>query len=133
MAVGVCAYALSFILARRVNRDQTIHSATVTAVSMAIGAIVLLALNGGHFYFRFTPAVWALIGLSAIACTALAFTVWNHTLRLLPAIESSMISSTMLIPTTVLAILLIGERLPLFELIGILLVGSGALIVLLRR
>jgi drug/metabolite transporter (DMT)-like permease len=134
VAIGVLANALSSILGRRVNRDGDVPPLTVTVVSMGIGAIVLLAsgiLTQGLPHLGL--AHWAIIGWLAVVNTALAFTLWNHTLRTLSATESSIINSTMLVQIAVLAWLFLGERLTWQEIIGMALAGIGALIVQLRR
>jgi drug/metabolite transporter (DMT)-like permease len=65
--------------------------------------------------------------------TAFAFTLWNHTLRTLPAMESSVINGTMLIQIALLAWLFLGEDLTSQEWIGVILAGLGVLLVQLRR
>jgi drug/metabolite transporter (DMT)-like permease len=69
----------------------------------------------------------------AIVNTAFAFTLWNHTLRTLSAVESSVINNTMLIQVAILAWLFLGERLNRQELLGLALAGIGAFVVQLRR
>ena len=65
--------------------------------------------------------------------TALAFTLWNATLRRLSATESSIINSTMLVQIAVLAWVFLGERITWKEGIGMALAGLGALLVQMRR
>ena len=79
------------------------------------------------------PIHWIYVAWLAAVNTAFAFTLWNHTLRTLSAMESSIVNSTMLIQIPVLAVLFLGERLTFQEIIGMVLAGSGALIVQLRR
>jgi drug/metabolite transporter (DMT)-like permease len=130
VAVGVLANAGSSILGRRVNRDRDISPLTVTVVSMGIGAIVLLVtgvLTQG--FPRLSPIHWAIIGWLAMVNTAFAFTLWNHTLRTLSAMASSIINGTMLVQIAVLAWLFLGECLTWQEGIGMALAGLGALMV----
>jgi drug/metabolite transporter (DMT)-like permease len=132
--VGVLANAASSLLGRSVNRAGDISPLLVTVVSMGIGAIVLLV--GGVLIQGFphlNPTHWSIIGWLAVVNTALAFTLWNHTLRTLSAMESSIINSTMLVQIAVLAWLFLGERLTWQEIFGMALAGIGALIVQLRR
>ena len=133
VTIGVLANAGASILGRRINRDGGISPLTVTTVSMGIGAIVLLVtgvLTQG--LPRLSPIHWAIIGWLAVVNTAFAFTLWNHTLRTLSAMESSIINSTMLIQIAILAWLFLGERLTWQEGIGMCLAGLGVLIVQLR-
>jgi drug/metabolite transporter (DMT)-like permease len=133
VAVGVLANAGSSILGRRINRDADIPPLTVTVVSMGVGAIVLLVagiLTQG--LPPLSPINWAFIGWLAVVNTAFAFTLWNHTLRTLSAMASSIINSTMLIQVAVLAWLFLGEHLTWQEGMGMVLSGLGALIVQVR-
>ncbi len=134
VAAGVLANAGSSILGRRVNREGDVSPLTVTIVSMGVGAVVLLVsgilIQG---FPRLSLTNWAIIGWLAVVNTALAFTLWNHTLRALSATESSIINSTMLVQIAVLAWLFLGERLAWQEIIGMALAGIGVLIVQLRR
>jgi drug/metabolite transporter (DMT)-like permease len=133
VAVGVLANAGSSILGRHVNRDGDLSPLTVTVVSMGIGAIVLLATGAlAQGLPRLGPIHWAIIGWLAMVNTAFAFTLWNHTLRTLSAMESSIINSTMLVQIAILAWLFLGEQLTWQEGIGMVLAGLGALIVQLR-
>jgi drug/metabolite transporter (DMT)-like permease len=134
VAVGVLANAGSSILGRRVNREGDIPPLTVTIVSMGFGAMLLLvtgALTQG--FPPLSPTHWAIVGWLAVVNTAFAFTLWNHTLRTLPAMESSIINNTMLIQIAVLAWLFLGEQLTLKAVAGMVLAALGALIVQLRR
>ena len=134
VAVGVLANAGSSILGRRVNREGDLPPLAVTVVSMGIGAVVLLVtgiLTQG--LPRLSPVHWAIVGWLAVVNTAFAFTLWNHTLRTLSAMQSSIINSTMLVQIAVLAWLFLGERLTWQEGIGMVLAGIGVLLVQLRR
>jgi drug/metabolite transporter (DMT)-like permease len=132
--IGVLANAWSSILGRGVNRRGDIQPLLVTAVSMGVGAVVLLTtgvavqglppLSGLH---------WIIIGWLAVVNTAFAFTLWNHTLRTLTAVESSIINSTMLGQIAVLAWVFLGESLTWQKGLGLVLAGVGTLIVQLRR
>jgi len=134
VAVGVLANAGSSILGRRINRDGDIPPLIVTMVSMGVGAIMLLAtgiLTQG--LPPLSPINWAFIGWLAVVNTAFAFTLWNHTLRTLSAMASSIINSTMLIQIAILAWLFLGEHLTWQEGIGMVLAGLGTLIVQVRK
>jgi drug/metabolite transporter (DMT)-like permease len=131
---GVLANAISSILGRRINREGDVPPLAVTVVSMGIGAIVLLAAGAFIQGFpRLNPIHWAIISWLAVVNTAVAFTLWNHTLRTLGAMQSSIINSTMLVQIAVLAWLFLGEQFTWQEGIGMVLAGFGALIVQLHR
>jgi drug/metabolite transporter (DMT)-like permease len=65
--------------------------------------------------------------------TALAFTLWNHTLRTLSAMESSIINNTMLFQIALLAWLFLGQPLGWYQVIGIILAALGTLLVQMRK
>jgi drug/metabolite transporter (DMT)-like permease len=132
--LGVLANALSSILGREVNRLGNIPPLTVTVVSMGVGGLVLLfsglALQGLH---ELSLTNWAIILWLAVVNTAFAFTLWNHTLRTLSAMESTVINNTMLIQIAVLAWLFLGESLNGREIVGMVVAAVGALLVQLKN
>jgi drug/metabolite transporter (DMT)-like permease len=68
---------------------------------------------------------WAIITWLALVNTALAFSLWNLSLRQLSAVESAGLNNTMLIQIAVLAWLFLGEAPGLVALAGIALVSLG--------
>jgi drug/metabolite transporter (DMT)-like permease len=132
--VGVLANALSSILGRHVNRSGELEPMTVTVISMGIGALVLLAVGFAvQGLPRLTLTNWAIILWLAVVNSALAYTLWNHTLRTLSAMESSIINNTMLFQIAVLAWTLLGEKLTWQEVIGMGLAALGTLVVQIRQ
>lgn len=127
---GVIANALSSVLGRHINRQGNIHALTVTTISMGFGSVVLL---GSGFTIQSMPRIslggWAIVGWLAVVNTAIAFTLWNHTLRTLSAMESSIINSTMLVQIALLAWLFLGESITWQKGAGMLIAALGALIV----
>jgi drug/metabolite transporter (DMT)-like permease len=127
---GVLTNAVSSILGREVNRMANSSPLTVTFVSMGIGSVVLLLLGMftqgfGELDFR----GWLLIGWLAVINTAFAFTLWNHTLRTLSAVESSIINSLMMPQIAVLAYIFLEEALSGKEVVGLILVSLGVIVV----
>jgi drug/metabolite transporter (DMT)-like permease len=131
-AAGICvaAAALSSHLGRGLARDATLPlggAVGLTAVSMAVGAVALLAVSVVvEGWPRPDLTGWLIIGWLAVVNTAFAFTLWNHTLRTLTAIESSVVNNTMTIQIAVLAIVFLGERLGPLQVLGLLLAAGGA-------
>ena len=76
---------------------------------------------------------WAIIAWLAVVNTAFAFTLWNHTLRTLSAVESSVINSLMLPQIAIMAFVFLDETLNTKEILGLILVGIGVLIVQLKH
>jgi drug/metabolite transporter (DMT)-like permease len=133
MIIGVLANALSAILGRDINRGGKITPYLVTLISMGVGSTILLLvgiLTQGLPLLSMKNILY-LIWL-AIVNTALAFTIWNFTLRTLTAMESSVINGTMLVQIAVLAFFFLGESISFREGIGLFLAGTGAVIVQLK-
>ncbi len=131
--IGILANAISSIMGRGINRSGKIPSLIVTVVSMGAGSIALLVTG---LFVEGIPVIglksWAIIVWLAVANTAFAFTLWNHTLRTLTAMESSIINGTMLIWIPIFAVLFLGESISSKEIMGLIAVGIGTLIVQLR-
>jgi len=131
---GVLTNAASALLGRQVNRLGTISPLVITFISMGIGAVLLLVLGVlVQGFGKLDLQSWLLIAWLAIVNTAFAFTLWNHTLRTLSAVESSVINSLMMPQIAILAFVFLGEALSGREIIGLVLVGLGVLIVQLNR
>ena len=127
--VGLAANTGSSLLGRAVNRGGAAEPLVVTAVSMGIGAAVLLL---GGLLAEGLPAVsrraWVIIAWLAVVNTALAFTWWNLSLRRLSALESAVINTSMPAQVAALAWVFLDEPLGAGEILGILLVTSGVLL-----
>jgi drug/metabolite transporter (DMT)-like permease len=133
MTVGVLANSSSSVLGRNINRSGKVNPLVVTVISMGIGSIVLLVAG---IIVQGLPLISAqnllyLLWLAVIN-TALAFVIWNYTLRTLTAMESSIINGTMLIQIALLAWIFLGEGISLQEIIGMAIATVGAVLVQLR-
>lgn len=130
MTVGLVSNSLAAVLGRDVNRDGTLSAIAVTAVSMGVGAALLL---GTGVAVQGLPPLgvqnWLIVLWLAVVNTAFAFTLWNRTLQTLSATESSVINNTMLAQVALLGWLFLGETLTAMDLVGMCLVMVGALLV----
>ena len=131
--VGVIANAFSSILGRDLNRSKSLPPMVITVISMGIGGLILLIAG---IAFQGFPSLslmnWGIILWLAVVNSAFAFTLWNHTLRTLSALESTLINNTMLIQIPILAWLFLDEDPTGMELLGMVLAGAGILVVQLR-
>jgi drug/metabolite transporter (DMT)-like permease len=132
-ALEVLSNTVGAILGRAVNRTASISALVVTVVSMGIGSLILL-LSGllSEPFPTLTTQNWLIIFWLAAVNTALAFTLWNHTLRTLSAMESSIINNTMLFQIAVLAWPFLGEPPGWHQVLGMGLAAAGTLLVQLR-
>lgn len=135
--VGLGANVASSLLGRLVNREDNLAPIVVTAVSMTVGAALLIAAG---IAFEGIPTVsaraWLIIVWLAVVNTALAFTLWNLSLRNLSALESAAVNNTMLVQIAVLGWVFLDEPLGPAEIVGVVLVSLGILLtqtVLTRR
>jgi drug/metabolite transporter (DMT)-like permease len=129
-SVTVLANAGSAVLGRSINRSEKLSALTVTVVSMGIGSIALLVTG---IIVQGIPTMslqnWLIVAWLAVVNTAFAFTLWNHTLRQLSAVESSVINNTMLIQIAVLAWVFLDETITRQEIVGMIFAAIGTLIV----
>jgi len=134
LAVGVTGNALGAVLGRAVNRERRLSPLVVTGVSMGFGAGLLLAAGlAVQGLPRLSGGGWLILGWLAVVNTAVAFPLWNYTLRYLSAFESSVINSTMVIQIAVLAAIFLDEPLGVRAVTGLVLVGLGGILVQMRR
>jgi drug/metabolite transporter (DMT)-like permease len=132
--LGVLANAFSSVLGRNINRKEVLDPVAVTVVSMGFGSIVLLATG---IIIQGMPKLswsnWAMVFWLAIVNSAIAFTLWNRTLRTLRAMESSIINNTMLFQIALLAWVFLGEALSWQQILGISLAALATIMVQVRR
>lgn len=132
--LGLAANSGSALLGRKVNRAGNLSPLLVTFTSMGVGGVLLLAV--GVLFQGFGVLGWREWGIIlwlAVVNTALAFTLWNQSLRTLSAVESSVLNGMMLPQIVILSWLFLGEALTLKEVAGLVLAGAGTLLVQLRR
>jgi drug/metabolite transporter (DMT)-like permease len=132
--VGLTANAVAAIMGRGVNRESRTSPLVVTVVSMGVGSLLLM---GAGISLEGLPSLsarsWRIILWLAIVNTAFAFTLWNHTLRTLTAMESSIINGTMMIWIPILAVIFLGETITAKGILGLVAAGLGTLLVQLHR
>jgi drug/metabolite transporter (DMT)-like permease len=120
-------------LSRDMNRDAQARLGGpigLTALSMAIGSVLLL---GAGLWLEGWPSLdlegWTIVGWLAAVNTAFAFTLYNRTLRVLTAVESSVIVNLLLVMVAAMAWIFLGEALDLREIAGLALATAGVLVV----
>jgi drug/metabolite transporter (DMT)-like permease len=132
--LGLAANSAAVLLGRGINRIGKLSPLVVTFASMGTGGVLLLAaglLVQGLGVLGWMD--WGIIAWLAVVNTALAFTLWNQTLRTLGAVESSVLNGLMLPQIAVLSWFLLGETLTVKEIAGLALAATGVLLVQIRR
>lgn len=134
MSFGVLANAGAGILGRGINRKRDISPVVITFLSMGVGSVILIITG---VTYSGIPSIglqnWCYLLWLAVVNTAFAFTLWNHTLRSISAMESSIINGTMLIQIAVLAWIFLDERITAQEGFGMAIAAIGATLVQLKR
>lgn len=127
------ANAASALLGRKLNQSIPMPL-VVTGISMTIGAILMMGVGvAAEGIVAFSWQTWLIIIFLAVVNTAVAFTLWNHTLRTLTAVESSVINNTMTVQIAILAFLFLGETLNFQQILGLGVTVLGVLAVQLGR
>ena len=131
--VAMLANSISTVMGRGVNRSGKLSPLAVTTASMGIGSVVLLV---GGVAVQGLPALslgnWAAIAWLAVVNSALAFTLWNRTMKDLTAMESSILNNTMLFQIAILAWMFLGEAMNARQILGMLIAGAGTFMVQVR-
>ncbi|NLC13700.1 MAG: DMT family transporter, partial [Chloroflexi bacterium] len=129
-AFTVIANAIASVLGRGVNRQKNLDPILVTGISMGFGAVLMLVSG---IAFQGLPPLsgksWLILGVLAVINTALAFWLWNKSLQVLTAMESSIINNTMLIQISLLAWLFLGEKITWIGAIGLAIASLGTVLV----
>lgn len=134
VTVALIANSATMLISRKMNKSRRVSPLLITGLSMGVGALVML-LVGWIAEPQVTLSVTNLLITLwlAVLNTAFAFTLWNYTLQTLTAMESSIITGTMIIFIVISAAIFLGEQVDVKGAIGLLLTGVGAILVQLRR
>jgi drug/metabolite transporter (DMT)-like permease len=128
--IGTLGFAMAAIVGRNVGRSRSIPPLLVTAVSMGVGGMILMSCG---LLLEGLPAIGPRNGIIilwlSLVNTALAFVIWNYTLRTLTAVESNIITNVMVPEIAVLGWWFLGERLSALDLMGLGLVIVGTVLV----
>ena len=118
------------LLSRRINRGGRLNAYIVSTVSIGIGGILMLVTAIFQYGMpSFSGQGVGILVWLAVINTALAFPLWYYSLQTLTAMESNIISNTMLIYVAILAFFFLGEQLTPQQIIGLILAGLGAALV----
>jgi O-acetylserine/cysteine efflux transporter len=132
--LSLFANAASSLLGRAINRTKTAPALVVTSISMSIGAVILLGF--GLLIEKQSPlssiSIFYILWL-AFFNTALAFTMWNHAMQTLRAVDTALINCLLLPQIVFLSIVFLGEIPSFIDWIGILCVAIGVFMVQLNQ
>lgn len=134
VSLGVVAFAIFTSMSRGLAREGQIATLSMTALPLGIGGSLLL-LGALPLERPVLPPAeaWAVVLWLALINTALAYLLYNHSLRILTVLESNALLSLSPLGTAVLASLLLGERVTAWQLVGLVVAILGVLLVQWRR
>jgi len=129
VGVGVLANAFSSIIGRAINKSKELNPLVITATSMFVGSVILLiiGLSTEDFPTMSGRAIFYILWLSLVN-TAFAFTLWNHAMQRLRAVEISMINNTMTFQITILAVIFLSERPSAIQWVGLMITAIAAIL-----
>jgi drug/metabolite transporter (DMT)-like permease len=120
--ISLIANSFSSVIGRAVNRARDTPALVVTGIMMSVGSVCLMIFGlATEPIASLSLTSWFYILWLAVVNTALAFTLWTRSQRILRAIDMTLINSTMLPQIVLLSILFLGEQLDYLDWIGIIL------------
>ena len=134
------SWALYIILTRYhlITNTQTLNNEKgyiikLTTYSMIIGSVLLTPFST-NFYsnliqYRISINVLMILLWLGVVNTALAYTIWNHSLKYLKAFQASIIQSMILIEVLILSLIFLNESVNILKLSGILVLTGGVILV----
>jgi probable blue pigment (indigoidine) exporter len=133
VAVALIGNAAFGVLGRLTLRSEPVSLVALTAIPLAVGAVVLVpvALVAEGLPRLTASSAIAIIWLAAIN-TAAAFFLYNHALRTLTALEMSVLLSLTPLVTALGAWLVLGEHLRPVQICGMIVVIAGVALVQCR-
>jgi len=121
---SLVANSASALIGRAINRARDTPALVVTGIMMGIGSFFLL------LFARMTETIsplsstsWFYILWLAVVNTALAFYLWNRAMRVLRALDMTLINSTMMPQIVILSFFFLGEYPELLDWIGLIILA----------
>jgi drug/metabolite transporter (DMT)-like permease len=134
---GIVAVAYTNNIARKLGliTQNKLSNNIVSTLAILIGG-TLTVVSG--ILLDWPPKIsgwnnWAIVLYTGVFSLSIGLTVWNHILRTLRSYEASILGASTVIYTTLLAVLLLGERPALNQIVGIGFMLTGLILVQVRR
>ncbi|TIX64929.1 MAG: DMT family transporter, partial [Mesorhizobium sp.] len=120
------SYAIALMIARRFKGvpSPVIATGQLTASTIIMIPVVLLAHGPGGL-FAASPPVWAAVLGLALLSTAFAYILYFNLVASAGATNASLVTLIVPVSAMLLGFLFLGERLELFEMGGMALIGLG--------
>ena len=135
--VSITGVAYTNNIARKLalETENKISNNIISTLALAIGgsvAVVIYLLIDGFPPIVPTVSDWLVILYSGLVAKAIGLTIWNLILRTLRSYEASILGSSSVIWTTILAVLILHEKVVLHQIIGIAMMLVGLSLVQIR-
>ncbi|HEV8339168.1 MAG TPA: EamA family transporter [bacterium] len=129
MAASLVASTIALTLSRAIARERRTTTLVLTVTSMGAGALAVLPLG---LAFEASPQLSPSVLLSllwlSLANTAVAFSLWNHALRVLTAFEANVIGNSTIFQVGILGWVVLGEALTGRQIAGMIVAAAGVLL-----
>ncbi len=133
VAVGVLALASANNITRRLAlvTENGLSNSVVSTVALWIGGLPVVLVG---LFTDWPPAVssgrhWGIIALNGVVSITIGLTVWNYVLRTLRSYEASILGTSTVFYTAFFAAPILGERLALHQIAGIVAMLAGVALV----
>jgi len=128
--VGLVGFTTFGIVGRSVARDKRTSTVILTGLPLAIGGGLLLVIGFAiEGWPVLHPTAWLIIAWLAIVNTAFAYTLYNHALRSITALEMNVILNLSPLGTALLAAVVLDESFSSVQILGIATVVLGVSLV----
>jgi len=123
-------WACYVVVVRMLQRSGSMKLLRLTTTTMGIGVVgmVVLTVTSGQ-YVPLTTSDILNIAWLATANTALAFFMWNWSLKAIPAYELTVLQDLMLVEIAIFAFVFLQETITPLMMVGMTLVLAGVLVV----
>jgi drug/metabolite transporter (DMT)-like permease len=135
--IGIVAVAYTNNIARKlaIVTQFQLSNNIVSTVALLIGGTITVGVG---LLTDWPPDIhgwksWGIILYTSIVTIALGLTVWNNILRTLRSYEASILGASTIIWTTIMAVIILGETLTTYKIIGMVFMGIGLVLVQVRK
>ncbi|WP_192384575.1 DMT family transporter [Mesorhizobium silamurunense] len=119
------SYAVALMVARRFNGVPSPVIATGQLTASTVIMIPVVLAHGPAGLFSASPPVWAAVLGLALLSTAFAYILYFNLVASAGATNASLVTLIVPVSAVLLGFLFLGERLQLFEMGGMVLIGLG--------
>jgi drug/metabolite transporter (DMT)-like permease len=122
--ISLLANSASSVLGRAINRTRDTPALVVTGIMMSVGSLFLMAFSlATEPIAPLSSISWFYILWLAIVNTAFAFTLWTRSMRVLRALDQTLINSTMMPQIVILSIIFLADYPEALDWVGLILLA----------